>query len=272
MATTRQAHTVWEGNLAQGKGLVTFDSSGIAEQPVSWASRAEQANGKTSPEELIAAAHSSCFSMALSNGLTKAGTPPTRLTTQAEVTLVPGTGITGVHITVQGVVEGLAHRAVLLGVLSGRDEPGLVQTRHGALHGDVDAGDAGARLEGHFGLGVQLGRRVAGLGESVRESHGEAAGMSGGDQLFRAGLAVRLLGTRRPGDRVLANAGGVEGHNPLALEQVALPDGVRLTRGGHDGSLQMGWYQPAPTYWDTKPFASRASAVRREIARKYFLR
>ncbi|KIF70964.1 peroxiredoxin [Streptomyces sp. AcH 505] len=107
MATTRTAHTVWEGDLAQGKGLVTFDSSGIAEQPVSWASRAEQANGKTSPEELIAAAHSSCFSMALSNGLTKAGTPPTKLTTSADVTLVPGTGITGIHITVQGEVAGL---------------------------------------------------------------------------------------------------------------------------------------------------------------------
>ncbi|MFD3923299.1 OsmC family protein [Streptomyces sp. NPDC058595] len=111
MATTRQAHTVWEGDLLKGSGVVTFDSSGIAEQPVSWASRAEQANGKTSPEELIAAAHSSCFSMALSNGLTKAGTPPTKLTTQAEVTLVPGTGITGVHITVQGEVDGLDEAA-----------------------------------------------------------------------------------------------------------------------------------------------------------------
>lgn len=107
MATTRQAHTVWDGDLINGSGVVTFDSSGIADQPVSWASRAEQANGKTSPEELIAAAHSSCFSMALSNGLTKAGTPPTKLNTQADVTLVPGTGITGIHITVQGEVAGI---------------------------------------------------------------------------------------------------------------------------------------------------------------------
>ncbi|MYV55272.1 OsmC family peroxiredoxin [Streptomyces sp. SID3212] len=111
MAATRLAHTVWEGNLIQGTGLITFDSSGIAEQPVSWASRAEQANGKTSPEELIAAAHSSCFSMALSNGLSKAGTPPTRLTTQAAVTLTPGTGITGIHITVEGEVEGVDEAA-----------------------------------------------------------------------------------------------------------------------------------------------------------------
>ncbi|MFE4536883.1 OsmC family protein [Streptomyces scopuliridis] len=107
MATTRQAHTVWEGNLLQGTGTVTFDSSGIADQAVSWPSRAEAANGKTSPEELIAAAHSSCFSMALSNGLAKAGTPPTRLTTQADVTFQPGTGITGIHLTVQGEVPGM---------------------------------------------------------------------------------------------------------------------------------------------------------------------
>jgi osmotically inducible protein OsmC len=112
MATTRQAHTVWEGNLIQGKGVVTFDSSGsISDQPVSWASRAEEANGKTSPEELIAGAHSACFSMALSNGLSKAGTPPTRLTTQADVTLTPGTGITGIHLTVEGEVPGVDEAA-----------------------------------------------------------------------------------------------------------------------------------------------------------------
>ncbi|ARI51662.1 MULTISPECIES: OsmC family protein [Streptomyces] len=107
MATTRQAHTVWEGNLLEGKGVVTLDSSGIGEYPVSWPSRAEAANGKTSPEELIAAAHSSCFSMALSHGLAGAGTPPTKLTTSADVTFQPGEGITGIHITVQGEVPGL---------------------------------------------------------------------------------------------------------------------------------------------------------------------
>ncbi|KAF4408601.1 MULTISPECIES: OsmC family protein [Streptomyces] len=107
MATTRNAHTVWEGNLLEGRGTVTFDSSGIGEQAVSWPSRAEQPDGRTSPEELIAAAHSSCFSMALSNGLTKAGTPPTRLTTSAEVTFQPGTGITGIHLTVRGEVPGI---------------------------------------------------------------------------------------------------------------------------------------------------------------------
>ncbi|WP_420167595.1 OsmC family protein [Streptomyces violaceoruber] len=107
MATTRQAHTVWEGNLIEGKGVVSLDSSGIGEYPVSWPARSEQANGKTSPEELIAAAHSSCFSMALSHGLAQAGTAPTRLETKADVTFQPGTGITGIHLTVVGEVPGL---------------------------------------------------------------------------------------------------------------------------------------------------------------------
>ncbi|SNT47583.1 OsmC family peroxiredoxin [Actinacidiphila glaucinigra] len=107
MATTRSAHTVWEGDLLEDKGTVTFDSSGIGRQPVSWPSRAEDSDGRTSPEELIAAAHSSCFSMALSHGLTGAGTPPTKLVTSADVTFEPGVGITGVHLTVEGVVAGL---------------------------------------------------------------------------------------------------------------------------------------------------------------------
>jgi len=111
VATTRSAHTVWEGNLLEGNGVVTFDSSGIGQQPVSWPSRAEQANGKTSPEELIAAAHSSCFSMALSHGLAGAGTPPTKLITSADVTFQPGEGITGIHLTVEGTVPGLDEEA-----------------------------------------------------------------------------------------------------------------------------------------------------------------
>jgi osmotically inducible protein OsmC len=74
---------------------------------VTWASRAEEANGRTSPEELIAAAHSTCFSMALSNELAKAGTPPTSLDTTAQVTFQPGTGITGIALSVTGSVPGI---------------------------------------------------------------------------------------------------------------------------------------------------------------------
>jgi osmotically inducible protein OsmC len=107
VATTRLAHTVWEGDLLKGSGVVSFDSSGMGDQPVTWASRSEQPNGRTSPEELIAAAHSSCFSMALSHALAGAGTPPRRLETKAEVTFQPGEGITGIHLTVRGEVPGL---------------------------------------------------------------------------------------------------------------------------------------------------------------------
>jgi len=107
MATTRTARTAWEGNLAQGKGTVSMVSSGIGEFPVSWPARSEEPNGLTSPEELIAGAHSACFSMALAHGLTQAGTPPRTLDTQADVTFQPGTGITGIHLTVTGDVPGL---------------------------------------------------------------------------------------------------------------------------------------------------------------------
>ena len=108
MATTRNASTHWEGTLFEGAGKVTLESSGTGTYDVSWASRAEDANGKTSPEELIAAAHSSCFSMALSNGLAKAGTPATSLDTSAAVDFVPGTGITEIRLSVKGVVPGMS--------------------------------------------------------------------------------------------------------------------------------------------------------------------
>ena len=109
MATTRTASTRWEGTLFEGAGKVTFDSSGLGTYDVSWPARAEEPNGKTSPEELIAAAHSACFSMAFSNGLAKAGTPATTLDTSAEVDFVPGTGITQIRITVRGSVEGISN-------------------------------------------------------------------------------------------------------------------------------------------------------------------
>src|SRR5215213_700892 len=111
MATTRNATTHWEGSLFEGAGQVTLESSGIGTYDVSWASRAEDANGKTSPEELIAAAHSSCFSMALSNALAKAGNPPEKLETSAAVTFQPGEGITGIVLTVKGTVPGMSAEA-----------------------------------------------------------------------------------------------------------------------------------------------------------------
>ncbi|MGI8456708.1 MAG: OsmC family peroxiredoxin [Propionibacteriaceae bacterium] len=107
MATVRTANAHWEGSLMEGSGTVELASSGIGTYPVSWPSRAEQANGKTSPEELIAAAHSTCFSMALSHGLAGAGTPPTTVDTTADVTFVPGKGITGIVLKVTAAVPGL---------------------------------------------------------------------------------------------------------------------------------------------------------------------
>ncbi|GAB2899453.1 OsmC family protein [Streptomyces hainanensis] len=108
MATTRIATTNWEGSLLQGAGNVSLDSSGVGKFDVTWASRAEDPNGRTSPEELIAAAHSSCFSMALSHGLAGAGTPPESVRTQASVTFQPGEGITGIVLKVQARVPGLS--------------------------------------------------------------------------------------------------------------------------------------------------------------------
>ncbi|WP_406023752.1 OsmC family peroxiredoxin [Nocardioides sp. NBC_00850] len=111
MATTRTATTVWEGSLFEGAGKVTLDSSGLGTYDVSWPARTEAPGGKTSPEELIAAAHSSCFSMAFSNGLAENGTPPTSLQTSAEVEFTPGKGITGIKLTTRGVVKGLDNEA-----------------------------------------------------------------------------------------------------------------------------------------------------------------
>lgn len=107
MGTVRTAQTHWEGSLFEGSGRVTMASSGLGTFDVNWPSRAEEPGGRTSPEELIAAAHSSCFSMALSNGLANAGHPPASLDTSADVTFVPGTGITGIHLTVVGDVPGM---------------------------------------------------------------------------------------------------------------------------------------------------------------------
>ncbi|PVG81323.1 peroxiredoxin [Nocardioides gansuensis] len=108
MAATRTAQAHWEGSLFEGAGQVTLASSGIGTYDVSWPARTEEPNGTTSPEELIAAAHSACFCMAFSNALDKAGTPPTSLDVKADVTFVPGEGITTSHLTVTGVVPGIS--------------------------------------------------------------------------------------------------------------------------------------------------------------------
>ncbi|MGC5015600.1 OsmC family peroxiredoxin [Streptosporangium sp. DT93] len=107
MATTRTATTQWKGALLDGSGNVSLDTSGVGTFDVTWASRSQEPDGKTSPEELIAAAHSSCFSMALSHGLAQAGTPPQTVETKADVTFQPGEGITGIVLSVRAQVDGL---------------------------------------------------------------------------------------------------------------------------------------------------------------------
>lgn len=107
MAAISKADAVWEGDLTSGKGRVKVASGAISEFPVTWATRADRQHGGTSPEELIAAAHAACYSMAFSNGLAKAGHKPERLNTSAEVEFVPGTGITTITLTVKGHIHGL---------------------------------------------------------------------------------------------------------------------------------------------------------------------
>jgi osmotically inducible protein OsmC len=92
----------------EGSGNTTLDSSGLANFDVTWKARAEAAEGKTSPEELIAAAHSACFSMAFSHALAQAGHAPEEVNTKADVTFQPGTGITGSHLTVRAQVPGIS--------------------------------------------------------------------------------------------------------------------------------------------------------------------
>jgi osmotically inducible protein OsmC len=108
MATTRTAVAHWEGSLLEGKGQVSLESSGIGTYDVTWAARTEAPGGLTSPEELIAAAHSSCFSMQLSGGLARAGNAPDALDTTAEVDFTPGKGITGIRLRVRGSVPGMS--------------------------------------------------------------------------------------------------------------------------------------------------------------------
>ena len=108
MATDRKAEVTWQGDLMSGNGSIDSVTSGaIGGLEVSWPARAEEPGGNTSPEELIAAAHATCFSMALSHGLAQAGHPPEELKTSATVTFQPGEGITKIALDVAGRVPGI---------------------------------------------------------------------------------------------------------------------------------------------------------------------
>jgi osmotically inducible protein OsmC len=109
MATDRRAEVRWQGSLLEGSGTIESTTSGaFGGLGVTWKARSEDEHGGlTSPEELIAAAHAACFSMALSGGLARAGTPADELHTSATVTFQPGEGITRIALTVDGSVPGI---------------------------------------------------------------------------------------------------------------------------------------------------------------------
>jgi osmotically inducible protein OsmC len=107
MASESRATTVWEGNLAKGRGTTSTASGAIPDLEVTWTARTERTPGTTSPEELLAAAHASCYCMALSHGLSEAGNTPDRLEATATVTFVAGEGVKSSHIVVRGRVPGI---------------------------------------------------------------------------------------------------------------------------------------------------------------------
>jgi osmotically inducible protein OsmC len=132
----RSAQVTWQGDLMSGNGEIhELPSGAFGPLQITWASRAEEEHGgKTSPEELIAAAHASCFSMALSLGLAKAGTPPERLETSATVTFVPGTGITKSALSVVGRVPGIDEASFEAAAEAAKDGCPV----SGALKGNVE--------------------------------------------------------------------------------------------------------------------------------------
>ena len=106
MADSR-ASAAWEGDLIHGQGTVRVASGAFPEQAVTWAARTNRPDPKTSPEELIAAAHAACYAMAFSNTLAEAGHAPERLSVDAVTHFEPGTGITRSDLTVRGRVAGI---------------------------------------------------------------------------------------------------------------------------------------------------------------------
>ena len=143
MATERRAEVSWHGDLMSGGGTIENVGSGaFGELPVSWPARTERSNGQTSPEELIAAAHASCFSMALWHALAQAGTPPESLSSSATLTFEPGKGITRAVLDVQGTVPGIDEARFREAAEQAKDNCPVSQ----ALKGNVEMTVA-ARLE-----------------------------------------------------------------------------------------------------------------------------
>ena len=143
MTEVRRADATWEGDLLSGSGVVSASTSGaFTELPVSWAARTEASGGKTSPEELVAAAHAACFSMAFSSGLAKAGHRAERLDVSAEVTfdkLEGGWTVTKSALTVRGVVPGIDQAAFASAAEAARDGCPISRALKGNVELSVDA-------------------------------------------------------------------------------------------------------------------------------------
>jgi osmotically inducible protein OsmC len=139
MAAVSRADANWEGDLVHGGGRVRPASGAFAELPVTWATRAERSEGFTSPEEMLAAAHAACFSMAFSNGLGKAGHEDIKLRTSSEVEFVPGTGVTTVTLTVRGGAKGISEADFVKLATEAKDGCPISQVMKGNVELKLDA-------------------------------------------------------------------------------------------------------------------------------------
>ena len=137
------ADATWSGSLTEGSGQVSAISSGaFSDLPVTWAARTETSDGRTSPEELVAAAHAACFSMALSGALARGGTPPERLDVSAEVTfdkLEAGWRVVSSALTVRGVVPGMSAEDFVAAAEAAKDGCPISQALKGNVELSVDA-------------------------------------------------------------------------------------------------------------------------------------
>lgn len=142
MAVERTANAQWQGDLMSGSGTVSTRSGAVDNATVKWSSRAEQADENTSPEELIAAAHATCISMALANGLAQAGNPPQQLDTEATATFEKvgdGFRLTTMRITIRGQVDGLDEDAFREAAESAKENCPVSQALKGNVEVSLDA-------------------------------------------------------------------------------------------------------------------------------------
>jgi osmotically inducible protein OsmC len=142
MAVERRAKATWEGDLMSGSGEVSTETGVVQDATVKWSSRAEQADENTSPEELIAAAHATCVSMALAHALAEAGTPPKRLESEATATfdqVGEGFKFTTMRLTVKGEVDGLDEEAFRRAAEAAKENCPVSQALKGNVEVSVDA-------------------------------------------------------------------------------------------------------------------------------------